>query len=46
MRLYGSIGRKAKPLWGTPRLSPESLQPVKSGVSGLLDAVEESRTNG
>ena len=24
-------------------LSPESLKPVKSGVSGLLDAVEESR---
>lgn len=24
-------------------LSPESLQPVKSGVCGLLDAVEESR---
>ena len=24
-------------------LSPESLKPVKEGVSGLLDAVEESR---
>ena len=24
-------------------LSPDSLEPVKSGISGLLDAVEESR---